>query len=552
MSKNYLLSKMSLALIILVFMTTNIIYANSNIQAEIIGRNIVDTNMINENGIHIEVDLKGAEFKTELTEQDKINIAKGLKVDLDDGHIFDDDRGNLERLEAIKSARGEYLISVGTDQNGNSIDSIDRFLSYEEGIGEEISKNGEIFINENNNLEIKCSSTYFKNLKNNIIYTQGGVPLAWGDIPIYVNIPKEIIKDGVEDLYTSNFYAIIEMKAKVDILKYDDEEARKTKDENRTHIVESVTEEDIRKGGKLLKVTINSRNGPTKWTIDRKKDPSFIENMFRTNRDYGANQDDINWHMLENELGSNMEYGNDSLSNWNGYWISQIEDNRQETNLEDLKEMYYVIEFPVISEFDIDEDMNIYISLLSGMIGGSGRSGKQGTPYWGQDGRLSFTILAGDDSDKMDSKKDNAGNDEGFGAGSGKDFGNEVGLDSGSGKEQSEKSNIKEIEVSNDTESKQEEEKKNIKEIDISSDKENKQQAKKVDDKQSSQGSSGLSDVEKTQPKQIYEVSEDIIEETTIKIDYDYFEYIIVIFFIIMSGATYRYYRFSRFIKRGD
>lgn len=515
MKRNYLLKKLLILFTMLICISSEGTYAGPQVRAEIIGRNIVDTKMVNESGIDIEVMLSGADFKGELTEEDKINIATSLEVDLDDGHIFDGERGNLQRLESIKNSRGDYLVSVGTDQNGTSIDSIDRFLSYGKGIGQEISKNGEIFINENKNLVIRCNSEYFKHFKNNIIYTQGGVPLAWGDIPIYVRIPKEIIKEATEDIVTSNFYAIIEMKAQVEILEYDDEDARQAKDENRTHAVDYISEEDIRKGGKLLKVIIKSRNGPTKWTIDRKKDPSFIGNMFRTSRDYGKNADNLNWSMVEDELGSNLDYGNDSLGNWNGYWISSIEDNRQETSLEDLKEMYYIIEFPLVKDFDIDEDMNVYISLLAGMIGGSGRSGKQGTPYWGQDGRLSFTILSGDDSDKAEPKKDQAGNDKGFGAGSGEDFGNEVGLDSGSDKDESD-------------------------------------QEKKEDEQDKTQGSSGLAKEDKSQPRQVYEVSDEIIEETAIETDYNYSTYIIYLITIILTGAGYRYYRFSRFIKRGD
>ena len=539
MREKYLIKKIYLAVLFITFAFSNLVYSDLEITAQVVGKNIVNALEINRDGIKIEVSLEGGDFKDELTEEQKQEVVKNLEIDLDDGHIFDGERGNLDRLESIKDARGEYLISVGTDESGKNIDSIDRFLSYKDGIRDEISKNGNIYINDKKNLIIECNSRYFRDFKNNIIYTQGGVPLAWGDIPIYVKIPKEIIKEEVGDLYTSNFYAIIEMKASLDLLEYNDEKARDEKDENRTHIVDNITEEDIRKGGKLLKVTINSRNGPTKWTIERKRDPQFIRNMFRTDRDYGKSEDDINWTMIENKLGANLEYGDDSLSNWNGYWISKIEDNRQETSLEDLKEMYYIVEFPVVENFDIDEDMNVYISLLSGMIGGSGRSGKQGTPYWGQDGRLSFTILSGNDSDKVEAKKDNIGNNKGFDAGSGENFGNETGEHSGSDNDYMEEKKIT---------------KQDIKEIEIDSDsdedkKENKDKKELEKEKDKSQGSSGESDIEGEVPSSVYEVSNDILEETTIKEASNYYLYVLFIVFIIGIGATYRYYKFSRFIR---
>ena len=176
MREKYLIKKIYLAVLFITFAFSNLVYSDLEITAQVVGKNIVNALEINRDGIKIEVSLEGGDFKDELTEEQKQEVVKNLEIDLDDGHIFDGERGNLDRLESIKDARGEYLISVGTDESGKNIDSIDRFLSYKDGIRDEISKNGNIYINDKKNLIIECNSRYFRDFKNNIIYTQGGVP----------------------------------------------------------------------------------------------------------------------------------------------------------------------------------------------------------------------------------------------------------------------------------------------------------------------------------------------------------------------------------------
>ncbi len=366
----------------------------AGVTGQVVGRNVVTNREINSNGFKMEVSLQGGQFIESLTEENKNSVIDGLEFDLDDGFIGDGIRGNIERLQGINQKNRSYVVLVGQDEEGNTINTIDRFLSFDKTIPAELKKNGVVEINNRGNLEISCNSQFFRNFSNLISYTNGGVPLGWGDLPISLNIPSEIIKDSNYDVKTNNSYDILEMKAEVELLAYDSEQAYKSKDESQTHRVSKITEEDIRKGGKLIKVLGKARNGPNKWSVDSKLNPLFIKNSFRTDKNFIQGHTDYSqWEKIEDALGSNLTAGNPSLKLWRNYWITAIKSKGEsEENTYSPSEMWYTMELPVIEDFYIEEDLNVYINLIAGMAGGSGKSGKEGDPFWGQDGRLSFTI----------------------------------------------------------------------------------------------------------------------------------------------------------------
>lgn len=406
-------------------------FADTNISAEFVGRRLFSAAQLNEQGFTMEIKLIGASFKPEITEEDRETLLSNLVVDIDDGHIEDGITGNIARLQYIKETRSDVLVPIGTNEAGQPIDSIDRFLSFEQGIPAELIKNAQVYLNDAGHLVIHCDTDYFRHLSNNIIYSNGGVQVAWGDLPIYVTIPQTMIEGAERGILVNDYYAILEMKAHVELLQYEDDDAKAAKDIARIVPVDHLTEADIRLGGKLLKVVIDSRNGPTKWSIQQKRDPVFIRNTFRTERDFGLD-DDPEWIKVETQLGATLPMGAAALANWNGYWLSDIIDAKNEKTLEELQEMSFVLELPVVPDFNIVEDQVVYIALLAGMGGGTGRSGAQGAPYWGRDGRLSFTILSGDDADLTTPKQDSEGNDEGINAGTGTGQGNEAGPGDGS------------------------------------------------------------------------------------------------------------------------
>lgn len=567
MNYSFKLKKRSILLIFFVILFNLIIklelsYSESNITANFLGRTIFSVPQINKDGLYMEIRLSGASFRKEISDEMKEELVSKIFIDLDDGHIFDGKTDNLERLKFIKEYRKDVLVKVGVDSEGNEIDSIDRFLNFKKEIPDEIKKNGNIYINREGNLVIECKSDYFRNISNNIIYTNGGVPVAWGDIPIYINIPKDMIEEGKEDIRVEGFYCIVEMKARVEILEYEDESAIENRDISRTKHVDFITEQDIRNGGKLLKINVDSRNGPTNWAVKQKRDPIFIKNTFRTEKNQFENlEDNIEWKKIETELGAEFSPGQEELKDWNGYWLSDIKSTRNEKTIEEMSPMYFILEIPKIKDFNIDEDLTVYISLLAGMGGGTGKSGDYtGEPFWGHDGRLSFVILSGEDSDIIEQRKDNSGNDMGFQAGSGVGFGNEPGKGDGSDSEN--------IEQKNNENSKIKETKDKMQSIEINEAKkeeelqtfENKQnQTNNIaenksengedfkEKKQLEQGSAGEGKKEKVNPRKVYDISDQILEDT--KVNYEFnliFIYLIVIILFIFTGAVFRYFKISK------
>lgn len=372
------------------------------VTGQVVGRNMVTSSEINLNGFKMEISLEGGKFIENLTDENKNSVIDGLEFDLDDGLIGDGIRGNIERLQGINQKIRSNVVLVGQDEYGNIINTIDRFLSFDKTIPAELKKNGVVKINNRGNLEISCDSKFFRDFSNLISYTNGGVELGWGDLPISLNIPNEIIKDSDYDIKTNNSYDILEMKAEVEFLAYDNEQAYKSKDESQTHKVSKITEEDIRKGGKLIKVLGKARNGPNRWAVDSKFNPLFIKNSFRTDKVFTQGHTDYSqWEKIEDALGSNLATGNPGLKLWKNYWISAIASKGStEQNTYSPSEMWYTIELPVIEDFYIEKDFEVYINLIAGMAGGSGKSGKEGDPFWGQDGRLSFTISNVDEPTK--------------------------------------------------------------------------------------------------------------------------------------------------------
>ncbi len=584
---------------------TSISYSDGDITAEFVGRTIFSADQVNDEGFFMEIKLNGASFKSDISDIDRKRLLDNLEVDIDDGHILDGVSGNKDLLANIQDKKKNVLVKVGQDSLGNPMNSVDRFLSYERGIPEELHKNGEVFINEQGNLVIQCDSVYFKQLSNNIIYTDGGVPIGYGDLPIYVNIPKSMIdgfdksgnaveegneedeeseqneEDNEEDneeelgaekyIRVDGYYCIIEMKAKVEIFSYDDEDAKNNKDIKRVHQVENLTEEDIRAGGKLLKLTVLSRNGPTNWSISGKHDPKFINNSFRTERDYfeGA-QNNPEWNKVLSELGGNLEPGNEALKNWNGYWMTDITRVSHEKSIDEMRPMYFFMEFPVIKDFNIDETMVVYVNLLAGMGGGTGKSNEQGEPFWGMDGRLSFMILSGDDSDMTTPKEDTAGNDEGFESGQGSDFGNEEGRGSGSDEQNTTANNANPPQTirtqTSQNRTRQTQTARRVQISDQNSQNRAAQNRLNIDDKDKedlkaddpllqanaedlSQGSAGEGTEDKDSPKKIYDVSDQIVEETSIKkINYEYEKYVAGLILLLLIGAATRYMTYSKHI----
>lgn len=579
---------------------SGISYSDGDISADFVGRTIFSAAQVNEEGFFMEIQLNGANFKPEISEIDRKKLLYHLEVDIDDGHIQDNSRGNKDLLALIQEKRHSVLVPVGTDAFGKPINSIDRFLSYERGIPDELEKNGEVFINDQGNLVIQCSSAYFKTLSNNIIYTDGGVPIGYGDLPIYVNIPKSMIEgaddseneseDSEEDITVfdpekyikvNGYYCIVEMKARVEIFAYDDDDARNNKDIKRVHQVDHLTEEDIRAGGKLLKLTVESRNGPTNWAVAGKPDPKFINNSFRTERDYfeGA-QNNPEWNKITSELGGNLEPGNEALKSWNGYWMTDIPRVSHEQTMEELRPFYYFVEFPVIKDFNIDESMVVYVNLLAGMGGGTGKSNEQGEPFWGMDGRLSFTILSGDDSDITAPTEDPAGNDEGFGAGQGDGFGDEHGEGSGSDGENivseapvtthqpqqnqqlsgsqtnttrtaTTPPRAQRVQISEPNSQNRTTQTRPVLTRRNEPDKDEPEEdpALQANAEDLSQGSAGEGVVDKESPRKVYDVSDQIKEETEIeKIKYEYEKYLAGLFVLMAIGAAVRYTTYSKYI----
>lgn len=190
----------------------------------------------------------------------------------------------------------------------------------------------------------------------------------------------------------------------------------------KTHYIKQVagnvlTEADIRNGGqlgpngtgnKLIKVVVDGRTGPTWWAF-KKPDAQFIYNAFRTNiaiddytlaADAQTPQDDPEWLKMENKLliGGPLASGAtfNGFTTANIYLFNTSADNRFDEY--DVHDMWYTYEVPKVEDLDVTKDLSVYVNQLCGMTGGSGGGGShpQGYPFWGMDGRCSFTIQAVD------------------------------------------------------------------------------------------------------------------------------------------------------------
>ena len=159
-------------------------------------------------------------------------------------------------------------------------------------------------------------------------------------------------------------------------------------------------------GDKLIRIVMDVRVGPAQWA-STKNMSTFYSNCFRTAVDatgYGGNSDDIytpkddeQWAKVEDKI---LNGGGDNPSTKyqlinNKYVINYSGDSRMD--VENPAPMWLMYEVPVVEDFSIDEDMNIYVNMIAGMTGGSGQSAAQnGMPIIGMDGRVYFTIKNSD------------------------------------------------------------------------------------------------------------------------------------------------------------
>ncbi|MGI6205735.1 MAG: S-layer homology domain-containing protein [Anaerovoracaceae bacterium] len=124
-------------------------------------------------------------------------------------------------------------------------------------------------------------------------------------------------------------------------------------------------------------------------------------NCFATNVDDAANENDAGtaWEKIEDywcEIDDSLEFPSSDITH---------ERYNSQTWLYCVSDAGSTLKFkvPQIEDFSIDGDTTIYTRLLTGMVGGTGGGGGNPTvtPYWGQDGRCSFTIVDDYDESKL-------------------------------------------------------------------------------------------------------------------------------------------------------
>lgn len=384
-----------------------------------------------------------------------VNVMKALQPPMYDEYVTDVQKYAGVYLDAedntvkdyVKNSAVTTLMENGVpkvDKNGNPI-----YLNYP-GIHQEIinalKSEATVSLDKDGNLVIEVDNNgYFKTFTNQIRVTNGGVPIAQADLLTYLTIPAAAVEQGV-NIKTENYYEIQEMKMHVEIWQYvEAEEALDADGElksgyasfagketnastvtgpyDETYYVKQIsdntlTEDMIRETGTmgpndrgkyLFKLCADVRTGPTKWALDKPM-TTFIGNFFRTSKDvtgYGGNndivytsEDNSEWLKIENTYLNDTDYvngnGGQKLAiRSNSYYVNFSADSRFETT--DIAQMWAFIEIPTVADFNIDDDMRVYLNLIGGMFGGSGQSVSiNGQPATGHDGRYYFDILATD------------------------------------------------------------------------------------------------------------------------------------------------------------
>ncbi|MEG1501600.1 MAG: hypothetical protein RR396_06540, partial [Clostridiales bacterium] len=276
-------------------------------------------------------------------------LASGLYCDYDEGMLNDGKRGNLAYIKTINSSNAFAINGESLKDDNNAI----RFLKIGNLLKQEIITSGTVSINAAGNLQIQCPATdKLKEFSNNLSWVNGGLPFAFGDLPVSLNIPKSMLKGATENCLTDNSFNIIEQRAHVELYQYNDLENKNI--DNITKI-DHLTESDIHQGGKLVKVIVDSRCGPSRWALDKKYDPAFIKNGFRAVVDDYIN-DDPQWLKVETALGGDLPKNDKNLKNWNGYLKKLSSDNRGDVLNPAV--MWFIFEIPAISDFSIEQDMN--------------------------------------------------------------------------------------------------------------------------------------------------------------------------------------------------
>lgn len=410
--------------------------------AEFTGTHIVSNLNLNASGLNMQIKPPmGYSFKTTLTDEVKKAMIDNMTFDYAYG-LIDASKGAVPKDVTLKTnktnidyieSQGTYFVKtrIGTDTSGDAIYQSDgeRYLSIGDAIKKELKANLDcITISSSGNIEISCDTEYFKNFNNLLRLVNGNMPFAFGDLPVSLVVPAGAVKQGVA-LETSNTFDILETKAHIEVWEY--VEASRAGEDGVVQITNKseyyggnyekpyyikrvkgdvLTESDIRNGGtdgpsgtgkKLIKVCVDSRTGPTKWAFFQKADAQFLYNAFRTSisiNNYGLaaiDQDPVDnseWMKIENKILSTCTTPN--YVGTSPYYVNNGGDHRYDQY--NPYDMWYFVELPKISDFDISTDLQVYVNQLQGMTGGSGGGGNnpQGIPFWGMDGRCYFTIDA--------------------------------------------------------------------------------------------------------------------------------------------------------------
>lgn len=352
------------------------------------------------------------------------------------------DAATIDYLRTINAAQAENYKIFSTYGGEEYLNDFGRFLGLGKAIQNELKANGTVSFNANGNLVISCNSSgYLKSFNNLIRIVNGGMPFVFGDLPVTLTVPANLVTEGVA-VKTSNTFDIEEIKTHNEIWQYVDAShagepgvkaitAKYDASTSRpvyspaypqTYYIKRVsgdvlTEVDVRSGGtmgpngtgnKLIKVVVDGRTGPTWWAFIKWMDPKFVTFAFRTTKDnvtYNTTTnsytpaDDSQWLKIENELlmggpldSAHSSYGYNGFCETNKYLFNSSGDWRLDEY--NAHEMWYMYEVPKVVDYDITVDQIIYVNQLMGMTGGSGGGGgnPQGTPFWGMDGRASFTI----------------------------------------------------------------------------------------------------------------------------------------------------------------
>ncbi|MGI5825524.1 MAG: hypothetical protein ACOX7J_08150, partial [Bacillota bacterium] len=323
----------------------------------------------------------------------------------------------------------------------------DRYPGVEAGIRKALVEEAAFTVNEQGNLVISCNNKgYFKDFCNQVPVCNGGVQIVCADVMMNFTMPASVVKEGINvSSVVSDVYQIMEMKMHAEVWEYTTEaetldgngeikdgyfsfdQSIQSEDRNATarqydtiYYLKQVTdnlltEEDIRKGGtagpngtgdKLIKICIDTRVGPAQWA-SIKDNKQFITNFFRTSADatdYSASADsyapadDEQWQKIENKLVETH------VNDVQGYRLSNLiyavnysGDSRADVT--NPQPMWMFFELPKTVDFNIDQNMNLYLNTIAGMFGGSGQSESTGMPILGMDGRYFMQITATDDSD---------------------------------------------------------------------------------------------------------------------------------------------------------